>query len=373
MCAMEFRNVRDRPPDQPAGVSAAVAPADSAGGDAAQLARPPIQPDRQKWVERLERMENRSGVRDQLRDRMNQLKEGHPSSPWHEDGTPREPVPRLSDFEQPLPTLTDADYQAHVEELERGLDAAAKAGLSNAELHTLNGDRVTWTPERNKIHARIVADEYAKAAEVPCDRQAIIAGGLGGSGKTTVLGEHAGIDRSKFLTINPDDFKETLAKEGLIADIPGLTPMETTTLAHDESSVIARRLAVLAMADGKNIIWDITLSSKESGSGRAQELRTAGYEHIKGIFVDIPIDTSLARSEARHRRGHEQFLDGHGFGGRYVPPEVIKRQADKDYGTANRRTFEELKSSLDDWVIYDNSVDGRPPVLIDRKDADRDS
>jgi hypothetical protein len=365
---MEFRNVRDRPPDK-----AGPGSADLAGADAARLARPPMRPDRQKWAERLERAENRTGVRDELRERLNQLEPGHPSSPWDEDGTPREPTPRLSDYEKPLPSLTDADYQAHVEEVVDGLDAAAKAGLSNAELHTLNGDRVTWTPERNKIHARIVADEYAKVAEVPCDRQAIVAGGLGGAGKTTVLGEHAGIDRSKFLTINPDDFKETLAKEGLIEDIAGLTPMETTALAHDESSAIAKRLAVLAMADGKNIIWDITLSSKDSGTGRVQELRAAGYEYIKGIFVDIPIDTSLARSEARHRRGHEQFLDGHGFGGRYVPPEVIKRQADKDYGTANRRTFEALKNSLDDWVIYDNSVDGRPPVLIDSKDADKDS
>jgi hypothetical protein len=330
-------------------------------------------PDRQKWAERLERAENRPGVRDELRERLNQFEQGNPSSPRNEDGSPREPVPRLSDYEQPLPTLTDADYQAHVEEVEHGLDAAARAGLSNAELHTRNGDRVTWSAERNKIHARIVANEYAKAAEVPCDRQAIIAGGLGGAGKTTVLGEHAGIDQSKFLTINPDDFKETLAKERLIAGIPGLSPMETTVLAHDESSAIAKRLAVLAMADGKNIIWDITLSSKDSGSGRVQELRTAGYEHIKGVFVDIPIDTSLARSEARHRRGYEQYLNGEGFGGRYVPPEIIKRQADKDYGTANRRTFEELKSSLDDWVIYDNSADGRPPVLIDRKEADTDS
>jgi predicted ABC-type ATPase len=324
-------------------------------------------------LERLEEAENRGGVRDELQDRLNQLEPGNPSSPWHEDDTPRPPAPRLSDLELPDPVLSDADYSAHVEAVTAGLDSAAKARLSNAELHTLNGDGVTWTAERNKIQARIIADEYAKASEVPCDRQAIIAGGLGGAGKTTVLSEHAGIDRSKFLTINPDSFKEKLAEEGLIADIPGLSPMETTVLAHSESSLLARRLAVLAMSEGKNIIWDITLSSKDSAVGRVQELRTVGYEHIEGIFVDIPIETSLARAEARHRRGHDQYLKGHGFGGRYVPPEIIKSQADKDYGTANRRTFEEIKNSLDDWAIYDNSVDGRRPVLLDHKDADRDT
>ncbi len=333
---MEFRNVGDRPPKGPekAGTDSST----EAGGvvrgpEAAGPTRPLVRDDRQKLADRLRQAESHSSVRDELKDKLNHLDSGHPSSPLNADGTPRPPESRLSDYERPLPALSDADYKAHVEEVGRGLDTAAKAGLSSAELHTLNGDRVTWTPERQKIHAKIVADEYAKAADVPCDRQAIIAGGLGGAGKTTVLGQHAGIDRSKFLTINPDNFKEKLAEEGLIAEVPGLTPMETTVLAHDESSVIARRLAVLAMSEGKNIIWDITLSSKDSGFGRVQELRSTGYEHVKGVFVDIPIETSLARAEARHRRGHERYLDGHGFGGRYVPPEVIQRQADEDFGT----------------------------------------
>jgi predicted ABC-type ATPase len=396
---MELRNVRDRPPDGPGDAPAPAAASgadharlgqaqdgagtagradsgrsvqvpDSAVGRPEALTRPPMRPDRLKWLERLERAENRTGVRDELRDRLDQLEPGHPSSPWHEDGTPRPPAPRLSDLERESPGLSDADYKAHVVDVESGLDTAGKAGLSNAELHTLNGDRVTWTPERNKIQAKIIADEYAKVTDVPCDRQAIIAGGLGGAGKTTVLAEHAGIDRSKYVTINPDSFKEKLAEEGLIADVPGLSPMETTVLAHDESSLLARRLALLAMSEGKNIIWDITLSSKDSAVGRVQELRAAGYEHIKGIFVDIPIETSLARSEARHRRGHDEYLNGKGFGGRYVPPEVITRQFDKDHGTANRRTFEEIKDNLSDWAIYDNSVDGRPPMLVDRKRED---
>ena len=120
------------------------------------------------------------------------------------------------------------------------------------------------------------------------------------------------------------------------------------------------------MADGKNVIWDITLSSERS-THRVDELRAAGYEHIAGIFVDIPIETSIARTEDRHRRSHDSYLAGEGLGGRHVPPEVIRRQSDEDFGTKNRRTFEMMKDRLDDWVIYDNSTDGRPPILIDRK------
>jgi predicted ABC-type ATPase len=224
----------------------------------------------------------------------------------------------------------------------KGLGDAATEHLTNADQHTVDGNREHWTAERNKIHAAIVAEAYDLASDVPCDRQAIIAGGLGGAGKTTVLERYAGIDLSQYIMINPDNFKEKLAERGLTREIPGLSPMEATTLAHEESSDIARLLALWAMADGKNLIWDITMSSEKS-SGRVDELRSAGYEHIKGIFVDIPIEASIARSEARHRRGHDLYLTGDGLGGRYVPPEVIRGQWDEDFGTKNRKTFEMIK------------------------------
>jgi predicted ABC-type ATPase len=334
---------------------------------------PPARVDlgRQRLAERLERVENPDSDRAGLQDRLSELPPGHPSSPWDEHGTPRPPVPRLADLEQLSPPLSDAAYAGHVSDVVKGLGDAGAEHLANADQHTVDGNREHWTAERNKIHAAIVAEVYALAADVPCERHAIIAGGLAGAGKTTVLEKYAGIDLSRYVMINPDNLKEKLAERGLTKEIPGLSPMETTTLAHEESSDIARRLALLAMADGKNIIWDITLSSEKS-SRRVDELRAAGYRHIEGIFVDIPIETSIARSEARHRDGHDRYLAGDGLGGRYVPPEVIKMQWDEDFGTKNRRIFETIKGRLDNWMIYDNSLDGRPPVLVDRKSVDHD-
>ncbi len=322
--------------------------------------------ERQRWVDRLDKIENPVSNRTELRERLNNFEPGHPSSPWDEHGKLRPPGPRLADLERLDPPLSDAAYAVHVTDVVQGLAAAGAARRTSAEQHTIDGNNEYWTPERNKIHSAIVAESYSLAADVPCERQAIIAGGLGGAGKTTVLEKYAGIDLSKYITINPDSFKEKLAERGLTERIPGLSPMETTTLAHEESSQIARRLALRAMADGKNIIWDITMSSEKS-SRRVEELRAAGYNHIEGIFVDIPIETSIARSTARHRRGHDLYLAGEGLGGRYVPPEVISGQSDETFGTKNRRTFEMVKDQLDDWSIYDNSVDRRPPVLVDRK------
>ena len=98
-----------------------------------------------------------------------------------------------------------------------------------------------------------------------------------GAGKTTVLTQHANIDLSQFLMINPDDIKEEMARRGMIPEIDGLSPMEASELAHEESSHLAKRLAHRAQADGKNLIWDITMSSEGTTAGRIDDLRKAGY------------------------------------------------------------------------------------------------
>jgi hypothetical protein len=107
------------------------------------------------------------------------------------------------------------------------------------------------------------------------------------------------------------------------------------------------------------------MSSTESTVRRIGELRTAGYLRVDGIYVDIPTEVSIARADARHRRDHDRYLAGDGLGGRTVPPGLSRRQADLEYGTANRRAFEEVKDQFDSWSVYDNSRDGEAAVLID--------
>ncbi len=207
---------------------------------------------------------------------------------------------------------------------------------------------------------------------MPCERRSILAGGLPGAGKTTVLEQHAGIDRTRFLTINPDEIKSEMAKRGMVPQVPGLTPMEASDLVHEESSHIAKQLALRAMPEGKNIIWDITMSSRDSVERRINTMRMSGYQRIEGIFVDIPVDVGVHRSDARHREGHDSYRSGYGEGGRFVPAEVIAAQADPDYGSCNLRTFEQIKPHLDAWLQYDNSVDGQHPVLVDSGGRERD-
>ena len=87
------------------------------------------------------------------------------------------------------------------------------------------------------MHDSIIDDLYARASDVPCEQRAIIAGGLPGAGKSTVLERYAGIDRSQYLTINPDDVKEEMARRDMIPPVSGLSPMEASDLVHEESLI----------------------------------------------------------------------------------------------------------------------------------------
>jgi predicted kinase len=332
------------------------------------------QPPAADGLENQDALPERPGKRNEFEWRLGRLPPGHPSSSVEADGTPRPPEPGLRCRESPDASppddadwrpLTDAEYAEHITNVRDRLDKARADGLATESRYVTDPDAEVWTPERRAGHNAIIADLYEAASAVQCERRAILAGGLPGAGKTTVLEQHAGIDRSQFLTINPDEIKEQMAKRGMIPEIAGLTPMEASDLVHEESSHIAKQLALRAMPEGKNVIWDITMASRESTEKRINDIRAAGYSRVEGIFIEIPVDVGISRSDARHREGHDNYRAGHGLGGRFLPAEVIGSRADPEWGSCNRKTFEQVKPQLDAWLQFDNSVDGRAPMLVD--------
>jgi predicted ABC-type ATPase len=272
------------------------------------------------------------------------------------------PSPRAHHTAGNTAPLTDEQATARAEMVEQILgEKIARKQTSDAEF-TLDPNHKVWAPERAKKHKEIVDDLYARASGVPTDGKAVIAGGLGGSGKSTVLKGPANIDQSKYLTINPDDIKELMVERGMVPTVPGLSPMESSPLVHEESSHIANLLAQRAYADRKNVIWDITMSSRGSVERRIAEMRDNGYSDVGAVFVDIPVETSVARAMKRWRRGADQYRSGQGPGGRYVPPSIIRKNASSKSASANRDVFDELRDQFDEWSVYDNS--GTGPVRV---------
>jgi predicted ABC-type ATPase len=300
-----------------------------------------------------------------LDERLARLSARHPSSPSFPKDSPRADRPPdgpgSSELHDRIQRAADA---ARRPDLDARLAQCKAAGLQTHVQHSLDGGHEVWTDEREVLHNEIVDDLYAAARDVPCEHHAILAGGLPGAGKTTVLAEHAGIDRSQYLMINPDVIKSKLVERGMVPGIDGMSPMEATELAHEEASHIAKRLAQRAHTDGRNLIWDITMSTGASTRSRIDQLREAGYTRVEAVFVDIPVDVSIRRAAERHHGDQEKYLANSGYGGRYISPEEISAKADPEWGSQNRSHFEKSKDRFDAWRVYDNSIDDRSPVLV---------
>lgn len=265
--------------------------------------------------------------------------------------------------------LSDAQHLDHVADVKVRIADGKAARLDSSFRHTIDDRHEIWTDVRSAAHDALLDDLYRRASDVPREYKAIMTGGLPGAGKTTVLTKHAGLDLSQYLVINPDVIKAEMALRGLVPEIAGLTPMEATEFVHEEASFLAKRLATRAQADGRNIIWDFTMCNVETASNRIESLHASGYAAVDGIFVDVGIEESVKRADARHREGHEDYRAGLGLGGRFITEELIRAQADPDWGSRNRASFEQLRQKFSAWSLYDNS--GEAPVLIaahDRKE-----
>jgi len=183
---------------------------------------------------------------------------------------------------------------------------------------------VIWTSERNRQQGELVAEIYRGAAAVPCQRLAIIAGGLPGADKARALDE-AGVDRSRYLTVSIDDVLVRMAARQLIpsaGEAGRLSPLARAGRVHGEAQFLAKRVGLLALLDGRNLILDISLASWRAAEAWTYALRFADYG-VNAVFADIEIADAVRRAEEAYRRDEEEFSRGRGYGGRYLRAEAI--------------------------------------------------
>ena len=244
---------------------------------------------------------------------------------------------------------------------------------------TVKNGVMSYDPEREEMHREIVESFINDAVKrgVPAEGRALFSGGLGGAGKSYVL-KRGGYHPDGYLTINNDDIKEALAKRGAVPKVLGLTPMEASSLVHEEASDIMKTLMRTAKELKLNVIIDGTLGSTGSAERKIRELRAAGYTSVKAVFVDIDPDTSKKRAQIRYKDGMDRYTMGkNGLGGRWLPLRIIddNRSEDSRFSSRNAENLVRLYSSgLFDGKpdVWDNNVDGRQPERVDYDDFSGD-
>jgi hypothetical protein len=182
-----------------------------------------------------------------------------------------------------------------------------------------------WTGERHRQQGRLVAEIYGSATGLPCERAAAIAGGLPGADKDAVL-RAGGVDRDRYLTISIDAVLTRMAAAGLIGESAALSPLERSGPFHAEAQYLAKRVALRALMDGRNLILDVSLASWRAAESWTYALRFADYA-VNAVFADIGVDEAVRRSGDAHRLGEEEFRRGLGYGGRRIPAEAIRALA----------------------------------------------
>ena len=182
-----------------------------------------------------------------------------------------------------------------------------------------------WTGERNRQQGRLVAGLYRAAAGVPCERGAVIAGGLPGADKDAAL-DRSGVDRSRYFTVSIDAVLNQMAGAGLIPESDGLSPLMRAGQVHAEAQHIAKRVLLRALMDGRNLILDISLASWRAAEAWTYALRYANYT-LTAVFADIGVDEAVRLASEARRRGEEKFRRGHGHGGRVIPAAAIRALA----------------------------------------------
>lgn len=253
------------------------------------------------------------------------------------------------------------------------VSALLKSGMDTQSLHT--NDEGKYNKKRAALHREILDKFHEKYESVPSEGKSVFSGGLPGAGKTTVLnlleeGGAGGVNVDNYATVSSDDFKEEFAEKNMIPEVEGLTPMESSTLVHKESSYLADKFLSELSEKKKNIVYDFTCKDINSTTERMNILRNSGYEEkdMQFVFVDIPMEEAEKRAIGRYtyglNAGIEAGKDGNHVGGRYLPPAILHRNKSLtgNYSSVNAETLIEVyernkESGLPKPIVYDNSGD----------------
>lgn len=267
--------------------------------------------------------------------------------------------------------LSEKSIKRRMDFVNKQTKILAEAGLETQEIYShMSSHGRIWEPGRAEAHEELINEILESYRDVPSEGKAVVAGGVGGSGKGYVLNSSGLAPKSDYATVNPDDIKELMAEKGLIPKVHGFSPMEASTLVHEEASHISKILAARLMRERKNIVLDITMASEGSTARKVQDLTNAGYS-VQPVFVDVPLETSLNRAQSRYEEGMSEYVRkmGKSVGGRPLDASHILGQKSRG-GRANSINAEALVKLASEGAfgrntpyVFDNATGGEPRAM----------
>lgn len=213
-----------------------------------------------------------------------------------------------------------------------------------------NGNLVL-TPEREKLHQNIMAETFANAEPVPKGQQKVFTmlGGGSAAGKGTIQKMMPELFNKDSPVIDADEMKKRIPEYVDCAFSPNHN--EAASLAHEESSALAKRAMQAAFINGYNCTLDGTGDgSLKSMQKKIEYAQKAGYK-VEGVYVTCPTDLAVERSNNRSKTDEYNRL--------------VKEDTVRDIHSKVSHIFPKVAPLMDHVVLYDtNQPKGKQPQRI---------
>jgi predicted ABC-type ATPase len=295
----------------------------------------------------------------------------NPSAKAHGAGDFREgqPRPAIDAFLEGLISEAEADPSMHppikkgrvtrelLSQTKPGGRPAPPEGHANTQqMYTTGGEILdktgevvggTWSKDRHALHDAAIA-YYLDGKTPPAGKKTALffAGGTA-SGKSTALKRAPGLEPENAVHIDPDELKKWIPeyRQAALA-----RDRYASSMAHEESSALAKRLYSEAVRRGLNVIIDGTGDS--GGNKFLSKLEAAkkdGYD-VSVFMVDAPTEVAVARSVLR---GHKT--------GRFVPLEILR---DTHSNVSKAHLTWRNSDVISSWQLWSTADQGGDPVKM---------
>lgn len=231
--------------------------------------------------------------------------------------------------------------------------AVLKGKPSTYELHTVenaDGSR-SYTPERAKIHAQIIASFLSGKRPNPSGtpQTTFLAGGPA-SGKSTLRRGHSELLPEDPVVVDPDEVKRRLPEFAALVGDP-----HSGSGTHYESSDIAHELYLQARKRGLDMIVDGAGNSSERiFADKIRQTGDAGYR-TRVLYADAPVEVALERAERRRKSE-----------GRATPEAILRNL----HRGVSQRFGEVLEyAGADEVLLFDTGTDKEAIPVYERKDG----